>query len=180
MLWVSLIEDWIEWLKNKQSVDNIEDTNVVNHLVTIQFAASWKSWTCKRHNIYILNPVSRCFAISSIWYGMVKRVFTSSLELNTWFWMYIIHPKRYSRIPYVVEKLQGTLKCFLKMTINTMRFPGNKVTKFCGFSYELPMTDWWTVWTVYFIQNPEGHRPKWKHRHINTWWNLRINFSTTL
>jgi len=25
-------------------------------------------------------------------------------------------------------------------------------------------------WTVYFIQNPEGHRPKWKHKHINTWW----------
>ena len=22
--------------------------------------------------------------------------------------------------------------------------------------------------TVYFIQNPEGHRPKWKHKHINT------------
>ena len=21
-----------------------------------------------------------------------------------------------------------------------------------------------------FIQNPEGHRPKWKHKHINTWW----------
>ena len=24
--------------------------------------------------------------------------------------------------------------------------------------------------TVYFIPNPEGHRPKWKHKHINTWW----------
>jgi len=23
-------------------------------------------------------------------------------------------------------------------------------------------------WTVYCIQNPEGHRPKWKHKHINT------------
>ena len=27
-----------------------------------------------------------------------------------------------------------------------------------------------TVWTVYYIQNPEGHRPKWKHKHINRWW----------
>ena len=27
-----------------------------------------------------------------------------------------------------------------------------------------------TVWTVYFIQKPESHRPKWKHKHINTWW----------
>jgi len=22
----------------------------------------------------------------------------------------------------------------------------------------------------YFIQNPEGHRTKWKHKHINAWW----------
>ena len=22
----------------------------------------------------------------------------------------------------------------------------------------------------FVIQNPEGHRPKWKHKHINTWW----------
>jgi len=28
----------------------------------------------------------------------------------------------------------------------------------------------WQVWTVYFIQNPEGHIPKWNNKHINTWW----------
>ena len=30
----------------------------------------------------------------------------------------------------------------------------------------------WTVWTVYYIQNPEGQIPKCKHKHINTWWLL--------
>ena len=31
------------------------------------------------------------------------------------------------------------------------------VRRFCHF----------LLWTV--IQNPEAHRPKWKHKHINTW-----------
>ena len=67
--------------------------------------------------------------------------------------------------------------CKIQSTVAAQLYGGYSCSLATGQTRILAMTSTvifkpvcivWTVWTVYFIQIPEGHRPKWKHKHINT------------